>query len=64
MMTALYAFSSYILLFFIARFVCLNGLVYCVWGQNRWGDNVDFHAIEGYLEGVTANHSCGQVKRN
>lgn len=63
MMTALYAFSAYVLLRFIARFICLNGLIYCDCDKVGLGGNAGFHAIEGHWEGVTANHSCIALKQ-
>jgi hypothetical protein len=56
-MTALYAFPVYALLVFVARFTCLNGLVYCVCDNVGMGDKAVFYSIEGYWGGVTANNS-------
>ena len=55
-MTTLYAFPTYISLTFVACFTCSNGLVCCVCDNVSGSDKAGFHAIEGYWEGVTANH--------
>ena len=60
MMTALYAFFTYALLFFIARFACLNGLFVVFGGKMGRGGNVGFYVMEGYWVGVAVNHSSQQ----
>jgi hypothetical protein len=62
-MTTLYVSPIYISLTFIARFTCSNGLVCCVCDKVNCSDKAGFHAIEGYWEGVTANHSYPIVKQ-
>ena len=47
---------------FIARFTCSNGLVCCIRDKVSGGDNMGFHAIEGYWVGVKANHSWAGLK--
>jgi hypothetical protein len=42
-------FSSYILLFFIARFVGLDGLVYCDCNKVGGGGKAGFRVVEGVL---------------
>jgi hypothetical protein len=62
MMTSLYAFSICILLTFVARFICLNGLVCFACDKVGGGINVVFYVMEGYWVEVTANHSSKQQK--
>jgi hypothetical protein len=63
-MIALFASLIYVSLIFVACFTCSSELFCYVFDKVSFSDNAGFHAIEGYWEGVTVNHSSVQEKKN